>query len=709
MKLIECTIRAFGRFKDEHIVFSDGLNSFYKPNGWGKTTLSVFLKAMLYGLSDSRKRDLLDNERQRYLPWDATLAGGSLTYEVNGRHFRIERTFHKKSTGSDDTCALYDLSTGKACPTSDIPLGEELFGIDAEAFERTVFLSEKNLSGKTDNRSIAAKLSDLVGTDGDIGALDGALAAIDEKRKEYHKLRGGGEMDYLDEKLREAYREKQALTEELAALSQTSSEEADLRAEEEQMRRDIDMLRTAWKQTPGPETIQILHRQLEAEKARRDKASKEEQEAHVALGCHTVPTRADARAAEEALRRRGTLCAQKNAVLEQNDHLKNFFERPTTETELAEVRSDLNRRIPGPLGYLLAALVMLFSGVLSICLHPLFLCLLPVGALMAALTLRRRSAAKAARKNAEIFVHMYPTVTHDVYMAFEEILQNFAKFSLQNMQKTEKFAETERINADIQECNNSLLRFCEAYGFSDVPKDFSTLLSTLDACAAAVQARDEAERRIHDLEEQIALQTKLYENGGREQLETQMAERQLKREALLSKLQALDRKQQEAESLSERHAVLESRIEQMAARRAECEKELTVLQKTAVYLKLAADRLSERYKEKTSRALDKYLSLLQPQGTTGYQLSTTFDMMRDEGGKLQPIDAYSKGTRELYFFALRLSLVDALFEKEQPFLILDDPFSNLDDAHVALAKSVLQVLSRDRQILYFTCTSTRAM
>lgn len=709
MKLIECTIRSFGCFQDEHIVFSDGLNVFHKPNGWGKTTLSVFLKAMLYGLSDSRKRDLHDNERQRYLPWDATVAGGSLTYEQNGRRFRIERTFHKKSTGGDDTFTLYDLSTGAPCPTSDTPLGEELFGIDAEAFERTVFLSEKNLSGKTDNRSIAAKLSDLVGTDGDIGALDGALSAIDDKRKEYHKLRGGGEMDRLDVKLREAYQEKQALTEALSALSQTGEEEARLHEEESRLRRDAEALRTAWKQTPGPEAVQILRRQLEAEQARQKTAFEKEQVTHAALGCHTVPSRAEVRTAEEAKRRLSMLTEQREAVNDEVTRLSTFFSRPTDEGELADVREALHRSIPSISGYILAAVTVLLCAVLSVALTPLFLCLLPVGVAAAIWTFVIRSRATAARKYAEDFIHTYPTTTRDVHMAFDEISHNFAMFSLQKTQENAENTKKARVSEEIQACQNTLRFFCEAYGFHDVPSDFSALLYALDAYDAAVQARTEAERRIRELQEQIAYQAELYTNGGRDRLEAQMNERQAALEELLRRAQVLSDKRKEADALSEQIAVIDSRIEQMAARHAECKQELAVLQKTAAYLKLAAERLSERYKEKTQTALRRYLSLLQPQDTKPYHLSTTFDMRRDEGGTLQPIDAYSKGTRELYFFALRLSLVDALFEKEQPFLLLDDPFANLDDEHVALAKSVLTALSADRQILYFTCTAERAI
>jgi len=52
-------------------------------------------------------------------------------------------------------------------------------------------------------------------------------------------------------------------------------------------------------------------------------------------------------------------------------------------------------------------------------------------------------------------------------------------------------------------------------------------------------------------------------------------------------------------------------------------------------------------------------------------------------------------------------LVDALYEKESPFIILDDPFIALDDSKLERAKNTLKALGKSRQILYFTCSKAR--
>ena len=41
-------------------------------------------------------------------------------------------------------------------------------------------------------------------------------------------------------------------------------------------------------------------------------------------------------------------------------------------------------------------------------------------------------------------------------------------------------------------------------------------------------------------------------------------------------------------------------------------------------------------------------------------------------------------------------------------MILDDPFVNLDDVHTAQALKLLETLSQEKQIIYLTCSSSRA-
>ena len=233
MKLIECYIESFGKLKNRRFNFTEGLNCVLAENGWGKSTLAAFIKVMLYGMSDTKKTSLEENERRHYLPWDGSRAGGTLTFCAHGKEYRIERSFAPKA--ADDTFTLYDLRVGKVTADFSERLGEELFGIDADGFERTVYLSERNLTPKSDNRSVSAKLSDLVGCDGDIGVMDEAMKRLEDGRKFYYKKGGAGELANIKRQLIET-RTKLDHIEDTEALADAAEKKIAL------LRADVELL-----------------------------------------------------------------------------------------------------------------------------------------------------------------------------------------------------------------------------------------------------------------------------------------------------------------------------------------------------------------------------------------------------------------------------------------------------------------------------------
>lgn len=236
MKLIECYIEGFGKLSNFKYSFSEGLNTVKAENGWGKTTLTVFIKAMLYGLDDTKKQKLTENDRKHYLPWNGQRCGGSLTVDAGEKRYIIERSFAQKA--SDDTFKLYDAKTMKESADFSENIGEELLGIDADGFLRTVFLSEANVSGKNENKSVSARLSGLVGYDGDLGVMDEAMELIEKQRKFYYKRGGGGEIGELDDRISSLTREINDLTREGEEYSRTEAELAVINAELEKNEAD---------------------------------------------------------------------------------------------------------------------------------------------------------------------------------------------------------------------------------------------------------------------------------------------------------------------------------------------------------------------------------------------------------------------------------------------------------------------------------------
>ncbi|MBO7170218.1 MAG: AAA family ATPase, partial [Clostridia bacterium] len=188
MKLLHCEISNFGCLSGVSLSFQDGFNLIYAPNGSGKSTLAVFLKAMLYGLPATGRRDITENERKRYKPWNGGPFGGSLELETAGKLYRIERFFGAKE--KDDTLAIYDLATGKATDALGDAPGLTLFGVDADGFERSLYLSQRFPFIGPDNNTIRARLGSLLDSSEDLGSFEMADELLDDVRR-YYMVNGG--------------------------------------------------------------------------------------------------------------------------------------------------------------------------------------------------------------------------------------------------------------------------------------------------------------------------------------------------------------------------------------------------------------------------------------------------------------------------------------------------------------------------------------
>ena len=188
MKLISCYIENFGNIRQRTINFDSALTSYCENNGYGKTTLAGFLKAMFYGLKQTTARDKELGERARFYPFDGGKFGGNVTFEKDGVTYKIERFFGKKSA-TEDTLTVY--ADGEVIGAEDV--GKEFFGIDEQSFLRTVFLNSSDTEmGATGD--ISRMLNGFI----DDADYEGAKKILERQQKEYKAGRGRGGM--IDEK-----------------------------------------------------------------------------------------------------------------------------------------------------------------------------------------------------------------------------------------------------------------------------------------------------------------------------------------------------------------------------------------------------------------------------------------------------------------------------------------------------------------------------
>lgn len=236
MKLVSLYIENFGGLSQYALDFSEGLTVLQEPNGFGKTTLAEFIRAMFYGFP--RKAKTLDkSKRQKYTPWNGGKCGGHLTFQLEGDCYRIERTFGATPRG--DTFRLIDLKTGRKSDRFSEEIGVELFGLDADSFERSTYMPQLHDSAPLTTDSIRAKLGDLVEDTNDVGNFDKAMNALRAKRSALVPYRGGSgavaeaktKISYLQDELDRTEAQREALAacrEDIARIEaeQKSNQEA---------------------------------------------------------------------------------------------------------------------------------------------------------------------------------------------------------------------------------------------------------------------------------------------------------------------------------------------------------------------------------------------------------------------------------------------------------------------------------------------------
>lgn len=177
MKLLSLHINNYGKLSNYDYDFKD-VSVFCEDNGFGKSTIASFIKAMLYGL-DTYKANSKFNDRKHFYPFKGGVFGGNIILEYNNHNYRIERTFDEKSSTNDSLKVYCDSN-----PTSDlgdIP-GITIFGVNRDSFERLISIDSKEITIETDS-DINRKLNNYVDNVGEDFHIDKVIEELKKKKK----------------------------------------------------------------------------------------------------------------------------------------------------------------------------------------------------------------------------------------------------------------------------------------------------------------------------------------------------------------------------------------------------------------------------------------------------------------------------------------------------------------------------------------------
>ncbi|MCD8097791.1 MAG: AAA family ATPase [Lachnospiraceae bacterium] len=683
MQIKKLHIINFGKLHDFAFCPTEGLNLICERNGWGKSTLAAFIRAMFYGLDYTTKRSLKENDRKHYAPWQGGVFGGSMVFEAAGMGYRVERSFGAKD--KEDRFALYDLATGMESADYTERLGEELFHLDREAFTRTFFFRQQDFV-VTPGDSLNASLAHAEENAGDMGNYEKAAASLEERMKYFRKTGNRGRLGQLEE-------ERRLVREELASCRERERAAVDWQARLVQKEAQEQALL---------EKIRVLEAQEEKARSYGEKAARkaqldllaeqtreqEEQLRRTAaeLGAYTAPPMPE----EELDRCYEKICRLKTAREQTEEARQRQYE---AEEALAELTEEAPRSSGAHVPLCLCICVLLGVGAVLLWRQIWPGALLMAAALLIAFMEMRR-VGQARRQRAEL--------SEEEAAARRELKQ-----AEKNVQKREMAEETleQQICAalHISRETEPLERLTQLRRES---RDYARLRQTYESRRAeVVKSRETYLAFQKRFPEQELLKLQNLEKPERE-LADILSELQAcrdRRDGLLKEERDLQHQLRRLREQAERITELAEEEERLSQEIAAGEREYGLLEKTLKYLKAAKEQFATRYLKELQQGLEYYRKQIEPGVETEALLDVKLKVKAQEAGALRETDYLSTGQQDLLAIAERLAIVDALCEGEQPVLILDDPFVNLDEEKQERAFALLQKLSEKRQMLYFSC------
>ena len=133
------------------------------------------------------------------------------------------------------------------------------------------------------------------------------------------------------------------------------------------------------------------------------------------------------------------------------------------------------------------------------------------------------------------------------------------------------------------------------------------------------------------------------------------------------------------------------------------EKRLSTLELTAEYLEKARAALMVRYAEPVRKAFLRYYRMLEGENPEAWAVDAELSVKVREMGKYRDPEFLSAGRRDLAGLCRRMAMAEAMYPEEKPFLLMDDPFVNLDEKRREAGIRFLRTVGKDWQVIYFTC------
>ena len=659
IRIDEIFISSFGKLKDFSLSLNGGFNGICEANGYGKTTIANFVKAMFFGFSKTRAGKLADNERKKYTPWESNQKfGGYIRFCYNDKIYKIERFFGK--TAASDTFALFD-EYNVPCNDFDENVGWDIFEIDADSFERCLYLPQKEVVVDA-NDSFLSKLNKIVDNTDDFNNYESAMAKLQDIQRQLVSTSRTKNVSKKTQILDEIAKTQDKLY---------TAQQSYIMADEKQ--KIIDQ------NNQSIERAQAGLRELKEKQRASDSKKALQSKAEIFLRVENNYNQAKNRV--DAL-------IEKNADV-SDDYIMQISQK-IDELEVAKqqvaklgeeqkaIQKPKQSKVPYILCGIVAVLILIATAFFanSMIANPVLFAL-PVVALLgvAFLAIKSKLKFRAKTKQLDDFNDEQKQKVQE-QIAFAEQKQN----ELVNLFANHKIFEP-NFHVALSQLKNNKAVYEEAilnyrYATNEWNAKMADPEFALAMNSSSIQTVDYTDE-IRRMDEYVL------------ELSKQNASLQKEVEMLLGN----------ANLASD----LKNRTERLKQALDEVEKQAKLAEIALGCLEQAKTNLSQSFMPVIAENFNKYIGIITNGQYQQASLDDKFNLRLCEKNSYREFDFFSKGIIDISVFCLRLALIDTMYGDNLPFLILDDPFVNYDDEKMKTALQLVNERSKKCQIIYFTC------
>ncbi len=791
MKLVSCKIANFGKLCNYSHDFSDGLNVILADNGWGKSTLLTFVRAMFYGLPKTTKRNLDENLRNKYQPWQGGNYGGTLTFESEGKQYRIERFFLSGAgKGNDESFALYDVATGKVSKHFASNIGEQIFGVDCDTFVKSACLSQQEVELSATN-DITNRLTQLLeSSSGDVKDYEVAEGILSDAVKSLKNKHGKGQIPNIVNSLSKV---KLDIAHNNSSIDEIDIHTAKLAEMREQLASYTAQLQQVKDKLKESNKVATVAHYLSKVGHLEDTVSKHNKlqvkygnftneqyfaegiDRHIDIARQLQSQQSTVKALSGnsstlSIVDADAFLAEVDVNIEQAVRLNQGNIALATNTSgldsslctaqnIQAIDTHINTlsstSAQSPTKMSVAGLLLAILAILTIVGIPVLLLLRS--------RKRKASQADSANRVAEVAQFL---LQFGISVPADRQLEQLYALRASISSQLEQLEQRQTIRDNCTHLSQLLQTFCSRHGVVVQGQDYHTALTSAKAIVSQQQSSSvqlqSAESSCQQYESQliqfcnhcrIAVEPDYYTllttakadiaqylqlgssiKSQQEEIDQFVSSNNIDITTIdstadavdVSSLEAqeaqlasaidcckadIDNKQKLIASKTESYSMLQdlkAEQDQLQAELDQAENKYRCLSSALELLAVAKDDLASAYIVPMKNAFAKYYTMLVGQDIE-FDMDTELSLRIIAQDKGRDVRYFSEGTKDGIMLSMRFALIEALFVGNQPMVLLDDPFINLDDERLERALQFVDTLSQDRQIVYFTCNTSRML